>query len=417
MTSKNLSSEEAFIWIWLREQAIPVVAGKLIKQDKRYFFIYGKSYLERKDAISLSPFELPLTAELFEPTGMKIMPACIRDALPDSWGRRLLEYQYPHLNLQELDYALLSGSNRIGSLDFQQSATAFISRDLGNISLNDINNFAGVFETDQNFSKKLAPIFLHGTSVGGARPKCLINIHGVDYIAKFSLSTDYYPLLRTEYLAMRLAKLVGIDVAEVEFKTFKGRDILLIKRFDRYYKDNNYYKRLILSGLSLLELDEMEARYASYIDLADIIRAHFYNPKAQLQELYQRLAFNILIGNTDDHARNHAAFWDGKHFSLTKAYDICPQMRVGYEANQAMMIEGSAGQRSTFNNILSVCDRFLLTRDEARQIINNQIQTLGDNWHDLCTEIGLKPYEQDRLLGTVIKSKFALLDWQSPTKK
>ena len=159
MTSKNLSSEEAFIWIWLREQAIPVVAGKLIKQDKRYFFIYGKSYLERKDAISLSPFELPLTAELFEPTGMKIMPACIRDALPDSWGRRLLEYQYPHLNLQELDYALLSGSNRIGSLDFQQSATAFISRDLGNISLNDINNFAGVFETDQNFSKKLAPIF------------------------------------------------------------------------------------------------------------------------------------------------------------------------------------------------------------------------------------------------------------------
>jgi len=411
MTSDIKSSNEAFIWVWLSEQSIPVVAGKLIHQENKYLFLYGKSYRERADAIPLSPFELPLTDETFEPSGMHIMPSCLRDALPDAWGRRLIDYQYPHLQKNELDYGLLSGSDRIGALDFQKSATIFNSRNLGNISLKAIDHLATALETNHEFPKSLAPVLLHGTSVGGARPKCLITIDGVEYIAKFSLSTDYYPFLKLEFLAMRLAKLAGIKVADVTLKDIYGRDILLVKRFDRQSTRKNKFRKIILSGLSLLGLDELEARYASYAELADVIRIHFDNPMAQLHELFKRLAFNVLIGNTDDHARNHSAFWDGASLSLTPAYDISPQIRVGFEATQAMMIEGIAGQNATLKNVLSVCDRFLLSENEARKIINHQIKMLDKHWLPICTEAKLNKREQDRLLGSAIKSEFCLQDW------
>ncbi len=407
----NHNANEAFVWIWLPNQSEPVVAGKLTREEKIYIFTYGKSYCARADAISLSPFELPLSDEIFETSGMRMMPSCLRDALPDAWGRRLIDYQYPQFQKNELDYGLLSGSDRIGALDFQHTANHFINRDLGNVSLKAIDDLAVALETDQQFPKSLAPILLHGTSVGGARPKCLINIDAVDYIAKFSLSTDLYPFLRAEFLSMRLAKLAGIRVADVSLKKIKERDILLIKRFDRYTVHKKQYRNIILSGLSLLGLDELEARYASYIELADIIRKHFDDPEAELKELYKRLAFNVLMGNTDDHARNHSAFWDGKLLALTPAYDICPQMRTGFEATQAMQIEGEAGNNSTLRNILSVCKHFLLTEKAARAIINHQIKTLDKNWPSLCDEAQLHKRERDRLWGSVIKSEFALLNW------
>lgn len=158
------NTKSAFIWIWLPDQTNPVVAGQLMQQGDGYAFIYGKSYRERLDAMPLSPFELPLTDETFVPTGMKIMPSCVRDALPDAWGRRLMDYQYPDFHPTELDYGLLSGSNRIGALDFQKSATVYEARDRGTVSMQSIDQLAVALEKDQRFSKSLAPILLHGTS-------------------------------------------------------------------------------------------------------------------------------------------------------------------------------------------------------------------------------------------------------------
>lgn len=404
---KNATS--AFIWVWLPGQVTPTVAGHLVQQNEGYTFVYGKSYRERSDAIPLAPFELPLTDIPFEPTGMKIMPSCLRDALPDAWGRRLMDYQYPTFTPMELDYGLLSGSDRIGALDFQHSATEYELRDLSVVNLQSIDLLATALEKDQRFPKSLAPILLHGTSVGGARPKCLISVDGADYLAKFSLSADYFPFLKAEFVVMRLAKLAGIHVADVLLKKMHGRDILLVKRFDREYSENKITRKLMLSGLSLLGLDEMEARYASYLDLADIIRMHFTEPKNQLREFYQRLTFNVLVGNTDDHARNHAAFWDGVSLELTPAYDLCPQLRVGSEATQAMMIGGSEGQLSTLKNVLSVCHRFLLREDEARIIIQHQINIVDQYFLSLCNEAHLDKREQDRLIGHVIKSDFCLI--------
>lgn len=408
MISDIISAEEAYVWIWLPDQKKPVVAGKLTVDGNRYLFKYGESYRNNPLAIPLSPFELPLTDETFEPTGLRLLPSCIRDALPDAWGRRLIDYQYPKLQANECDYGLLSGSNRIGALDFQQKHTEFQYRNNENITLKDIDTLANAIELNLDITPNLEHIILHGTSVGGARPKCLMQIDDIDYIAKFSLSTDQFSYIRLEFLGMRLAKLMGISTSDVTLKKINERDVLLVKRFDRNIKHHQSYRHLLLSALSLLGLDEMEARYASYLDLADTIRKYFDEPKKQLHELFKRLSFNILIGNTDDHARNHSAFWDGKILKLTPAYDMVPQMRVGFEATQTMKIEGETGDNATFKNILSVCDHFLLTPTEARTIINHQITTLDYHWLEVCKEAKLNKSDQKRLLSTAVKSEFCL---------
>ena len=128
---------------------------------------------------------------------------------------------------------------------------------------------------------------------------------------------------------MRLAAKIGITTASVRLERAAGKDVLLVERFDREKNGTGWKRRAMVSALTLLELDEMMARYASYQDLATIIRHRFIAPKQTLQELYRRMVFNVLCGNTDDHARNHAAYWNGSELSLTPAYDICPQSRTG----------------------------------------------------------------------------------------
>ncbi len=412
MTSKLTHATEAYVWMWLPEKTSPIVVGKMIQEDGRYHFTYGQSYRTHAEAIALSPVELPLKAGTFSPSGLHELPACLRDGSPDVWGRRLIDYQFPNLNPNELDYLLLSGSDRIGALDFQGSAVEYIPRDSAPVHLDAIEDLAKMLEGHQPISKKLLPILLHGTSVGGARPKCLIELEGKGYVAKFSLSSDQHSFVKTEYVAMQLAKAVGLNVAPVLLKSIGGRDVLLVERFDREINKAGVSRKHMLSALSLLGLHEMEARYASYQNLADLIRQHFVDPKATLRELFSRLVFNILIGNTDDHARNHAAFWDGRRLKLTPAYDLSPQLRVGYEATQAMMLEGVEGNASTLVNALSIHPVFLVNEHEARAIIEQQMKILDAHWQNGCMDAGLSMLERSRLWGSVVKSKYCLQGWR-----
>src|SRR5690606_22413389 len=145
------------------------------------------------------------------------------------------------------------------------------------------------------------------------------------FIAKFSASNDLYNVVKAEFIAMRLAQEVGLNVAPVQLTRAMSKDVLLIERFDRTRVEGAWQRKAMVSALTIFELDEMMAAYASYETLAEIIRYRFTKPVETLKELFGRIVFNILCGNTDDHARNHAAFWDGKALTLTSAYDICPQ--------------------------------------------------------------------------------------------
>lgn len=413
MISKTIKNNtKAYVWVWLPGKKDPIVCGRITKQNATHVFTYGRSYLENSEAVPLSPFELPLISGEQWPTRLNTIHSCLRDASPDAWGRRLLEYQFPFLQADELDFMLLSGSNRIGALDFQSSDKNYFYREINHIQLDDFLQVADRIEKNQPLPLELEPLLLRGTSVGGARPKALIQDDHVGSIAKFSLSTDTYDIIKSEYLGMRLAKLIGLDVADVQLRSVLGKQILLIKRFDRIQSNDGITRIQMLSGLSLLDLNEMEARYARYIDLADIIRQRFKNPKRDLLELYQRLIFNVLIGNTDDHARNHSAFWDGEKLQLTPAYDLCPQSRVGETASQAMRIDGVEGNFSTVNNVLSISEAFQISKTQAHELIEKMISNINKNWNLVCEEAKLSTHEQERFWGKMIFNPFCFRTWK-----
>jgi len=402
MNSKPPYSQ-AFVWIWLPGETEPVVAGKLSLDGQNLLFNYGKSYLERKNAIAIYEAELPLKSGAQRLLAGLSMPNCIRDGAPDAWGRRVLINRLLGLSadasnttqLDELTYLLESGSDRIGALDFQHSATEYVPRSPVNAPLEELLDAAALVEKGTPLTPELDQALHHGSSIGGARPKALIQDGQKKYIAKFSSSTDLYSVVKAEFIAMRLAALAGLDVAPVSMAQAANKDVLLIKRFDRTHVADSWQRKAMVSALTLLGLDEMMARYASYEDLAEIIRHRFKNASVTLKELFSRLVFNILCGNTDDHARNHAAFWDGDMLTLTPAYDICPQGRTGNEATQAMLISGD-NRMSQLTTCLGAAQNFLLSREEAHAIIERQIEVIEANWSAVCNEANLS--ETDRAL-------------------
>ena len=414
MTFKKSDYTEAFVWIWLPGKTEPVVAGKLSVDGKTQVFNYGKSYLERKDAIPLYDVELPLQSGFLPLLNGLSMPGCIRDGAPDAWGRRvILNWLSGTANaptdlmaLDELTCLLESGSDRIGALDFQHSPTLYEPRLSANATLEDLLASAEYIEKGLSLPPALDQVLRHASSIGGARPKALIEDNEKKYIAKFTSSTDLYSVIKAEFIAMRLAKLSGLDVASVSLTKAANKDVLLIERFDRTPSEKGWSRRLMLSALTLFGLDEMMARYAGYQEFAENIRHKFSNPALTLKELFARISFNILIGNTDDHARNHAAFWDGNRLSLTPAYDICPQGRTGNEASQAMLIVGN-NRMSQLSACFDTAHNFLLSEDDALSIIENQIAVICENWHSVCDKAELSPVDRNLLWRRQVLNPYA----------
>lgn len=388
-------TSEAFVWIWLSGETVPIVAGKLTAANDKIFFNYGKSYLARindeKASVPIYEPELPLKTGVLPLLEGLSMPSCIRDASPDAWGRRIIinktlglkGQQADSTNLDELTYLLESGSDRIGALDFQASSTEYVPRSVANVQLTELLDSVARVEQGKLLTPALDQALFHGSSIGGARPKALIEAKNKKYVAKFSLSSDIYNVVKAEFIAMHLASLVGLNVAPVELFNTANKDVLLVERFDRQHTEQGWARKMMVSALTVFGLDEMMARYASYEEFADIIRHRFIEPNKTLRELFSRLVFNILCGNTDDHARNHAAFWDGKKLALTPAYDICPQNRSGGEASQAMLISGK-NNLSQLKTCLLAADKFLLSKSDAANIINTQITLIKQHWDTVC---------------------------------
>ena len=410
----NSEYSELFVWIWLPEETTPVVAGKLSAVGSTYLFNYGKSYLARRNAIPIYDAELPLRAGELPLLAGLTMPGCLRDASPDAWGRRVIlnkkfgreASSVDPAVLSELSYLIESGSDRIGALDFQLSSTEYKPRLSAGAPLEELIEATERVEKGIPLTPELAQALQHGTSIGGARPKALIESDTKKFIAKFSTSTDLYSVVKAEFIAMRLANLVGLDVPAVALKSVAGKDVLLVERFERTTTDNGWQRKSLVSALTLLALDEMMARYASYETLAEIIRTRFKNAPHTLRELYSRIAFNILVGNTDDHARNHAAFWDGKMLVLTPAYDICPQSRHGQTASQAMLITGN-DRSSRLRTCLSAAPQFLLSEKEAVEIIVNQLTCIRQNWTIVCDEAMMSEVDRNLLWGNQVLNPYA----------
>ena len=414
MTSET---DEVFVWIWLPDATEPVVAGRVEKAGDRFIFNSGRSYLELRGAAPIYEPELPLQRGAIEPMVGLSMAGCLRDGAPDAWGRRvIINRKFGHKGeqvdvgqLDELTYLLESGSDRIGALDFQASPSRYQSRAGEQSTLEELLNAADLVERGVPITPELEQALFHGSSLGGARPKAAIESDTRKFIAKFSSGSDITNVVKGEFVAMRMAAKLGLDVAPTELEKSGGKDVLLIERFDRAKADHGWTRRQMVSALTLFGLDEMMGRYGSYEDLAQIIRTRFAEPKKTLRELYGRLVFNILCGNTDDHARNHAAFWSRGVLTLTPAYDICPQNRTGREANQAMLLVGE-NRTSKLSTCLEAAVHFLLSEKAAIELIERQVVDMRAHWAEICDQAELSEIDKGLMWGRQFLNPYVFED-------
>jgi len=239
-------------------------------------------------------------------------------------------------------------------------------------------------ENGVQLTQELDQALFHGSSIGGARPKALIKGSGKKYIAKFSSSSDLFSVVKAEFIAMRLAKLADLSVANVQLTKSANKDVLLIERFDREKKDGGWSRKSVVSALTILGLDDMMARYASYETLAEIIRHTFSAPKDTLKELFSRLVFN------------------------TPAYDICPQGRTGNEASQAMLIVGK-NNLSQLKTCADAAKHFLLSKEDANAIFDKMIATIQKHWDEVCDEAEVSDVDRQLLRERQFLNPFSLI--------
>lgn len=391
--------DRAFVWIWLPGAAEAVVCGRLDDRGATVTFGYATSYLARADALPLYGPELPLREGAQHSLSGNRLPLCIDDAMPDAWGRRLVHHRLGELmaDFGELTHLLHSGSDRIGALDFQERSDEYVPRSIDAVSLDELADASWRLMAGLDLSEQLTDALLRGTSIGGARPKALVDGEGRRLIAKFSSTTDLYPVVQAEFVAMELARRAGLDVAPVELVEAAGKHALLVDRFDRA---PGGARHRIVSALTVLGLNPFpEGRYATYALLADEIRAHFDRPTETLRELFGRIVFNILCSNTDDHGRNHAAFVLDGTLGLTPAYDICPQARSGEVATQAMAYGPNGERESNVWALHRAAAQYGLDSTEARDLIDAQIAVIEDHWQEVADLAGLATSDRDRLRG------------------
>lgn len=423
MTSKPTRKQkieaptEAFVWIWLPGAVEPVVAGRIERVGPLYEFNYGRSYLDRRDAIPIYLPELPLQRGVLVPEPPLTMAGCLRDASPDAWGRRVIINRVTgskgdaarDIELDDLTFLLESGSDRAGALDFQTSGKDYRPREQASATIEELLNAAELVENGEPIPKALERALMHGSSIGGARPKALIEDGDRKYIAKFSATNDRYAVVKAEYIAMRLARRVGLNVAEVRLTRANNKDVLLVERFDRQRTKRGWTRRAMVSALTIFGLDEMSGHHASYSELADIIRARFTQPEQTLRELYGRMVFNVLCGNNDDHARNHAAFWDGEMLTLTPGYDICPQQRGSREVGQSLLLHDN-DRTAKLTTCLAAAEKFLLTGQEALELIERHVATITRDWMEVCEEASLSEIDRQQLWGRQFLNPYAFED-------
>lgn len=350
----------------------------------------------------------------------------LRDSAPDYWGRavinKLMEMGYvtPNKNENTIDFEYLKYSNydRIGNLFFYEdddinSVYEQIEKEKHNVE----NNIEDVITVINSFNKfeiaqmsdfsitnfTLQQAFLHGTSIGGARPKALVQYNQESYIAKFGSTSDIYPIEKMEYFAMLMAKSVGINTSDVLLMedvviNNKVKDILLVKRFDREIINGINYRKPLVSGLTVIQGNEFTSRYLGYMDLVDKSNI----PTDEKKELYKRLLFNVLVGNTDDHAKNHCFFWNygSRELKMTPVYDISPLPRKTNLVSQSMKITRESSL-SILDNCLQkeVLYSFGIKLEEAVHLIKEMIKTITAKYEPLCEQIKLN---KDLLKNTII---------------
>jgi serine/threonine-protein kinase HipA len=357
-------------------------------------FVYNPAYLRRPDAVPLEPFELPLSPRRSTTVKLRGIFGCLRDASPDAWGRRIIEKHLGRTDLTEVDYLLHSPEDRAGALSFGLGKLPPAPRRQFNqvIQLDRLLAAAERFMDDDlaPIPPQVAELLQPGTSMGGARPKNVVEDAEGLWVAKFPDRGDKWSNARVEGAMLALAAECGMRVARHRIDSVAGKDVLLVQRFDRVPTPEGYLRHRMISGLTMLGAEDSHTDRAkwSYLLLADELRRRSARPSQDLEELFRRMAFNALISNTDDHPRNHALIAPTAQWELSPAYDLTPNPLTSLEKRDLAMTCGTFNRYANRINLLSQHAQFKLPGEQAAAIIDQVQQTVAARWETVLRQQG-----------------------------
>ena len=418
MTSKRPT--ECFVYITLPGARQAITAGKFVLSETPTGypigqFVYGRTYLANRDAVEIDPVELKLSDQTYDTVRLNGVFGAIRDAGPDYWGRRVIEKHAGITKLGELDYLLESPDDRAGALGFGENVTPPAPRREFNqtLDLARLQETAEALMRDDFPNAPNAPqvqdLLLLGTSMGGARPKAVIEDDGALWIAKFGRSDDRWNAERVEDAMLRLARQCGIRAAESRVERIGGKDVLLVKRFDRARAGDTYTRSRMISSLTVLRADDSATARErwSYILLAEEMRRVVADPKGDTRELFRRIVFNALISNIDDHPRNHALIAPERSWMLSPAYDLTPAPMVSLDRRNLAMECGNQGRFANETNIISEHGRFLLDREEAEKIIAEMKEQVSKTWEESVLASGASQRDVEAIRSAFVYPGFS----------
>ena len=366
-------------------------------------FVYGRSYLERPDAVEFDPIELQLSSEVRQKARLQGFFGAIRDAMPDFWGRRVIERRFGVAELAEFDYLLRSPDDRAGALAFGANVQPPLPRhqfsrtlDLASLQSTVDAIIAGKEPDTTLTARHVEELLLLGTSMGGARPKAVVQEGDTLWLAKFASPEDRWNHPRVEHGMLNLARACGLQVADSRVDTVADRDVLLVRRFDRERRGRAFLRHRMISALTLLQSGDAvgERDGWSYLLLADEIRRASAAPQDDLRELFARMCFNAATSNIDDHPRNHAMLAPGTSWRLSPAYDLVPSPVLALDQRDLAMACGQYGRQANRTNLLSGHGRFLLEEAEASAIFDQITTTVRRRWRKEMQGAGVT--EEDR---------------------
>jgi len=390
---RTSDEQGCYVYIQLPQSLEVVTCGRFEQQGEVGRFVYGRSYLANPRAVELEKFEMPLRPGTFETARLGGIFGALRDSSPDAWGRRVIERQLGRGGLSEVDFLLHSPEDRVGALSFGRSATppAPVHRFNRVLHLKLLLEEAERIEKDLPLSEgQVSDLVNPGSSMGGARPKNVVEDEEGLWVAKFPSRGDRWNNAAVECAMLRLAAECGLRTAFGKVTHVGGHPVLLVRRFDRQRVEGGYLRHRMVSALTVLRSDEdpQERSKWSYILLADELKRWVANPTEDLRELFSRMVFNALISNIDDHPRNHALIAGGADWSLSPAYDLTPMPQASTERDLAMEVGSAQHRRANRKNLLSECGRFRLSKEEATQLIDRMKAHVSARWREVVRECG-----------------------------
>jgi serine/threonine-protein kinase HipA len=367
-------------------------------------FVYGQVYRGRPDAVALDPVHLPLAPTTYETATLGGLFGALRDAGPDAWGRLVIERMSGHAALHELDYLLESPEDRAGALSFGLAQDPPAPRREFNrtAQLEDLRKAAALIEGPESVAevqRQLRDLLDPTTSMGGARPKNVVEDDGDLWVAKFPAREDRWDHAAVEAGMLDLARECGIRTPDTRVVRIGDENILLVKRFDRAWTPDGYHRHRMVSALTVLNASEnaVERVNWSYLLLADELRRWSSRPDQDREELFLRMAFNALISNQDDHPRNHALVAPGTEWELSPAYDLTPVPQFAQEGRQLALDCGNAKRLATRENLVSEAPRFGYSREEAGMLIDGMEQVVCARWREMVLKHGASVADCDEV--------------------